>query len=244
MFAGPPTATNPDGPRIIDDCPPCEPGVLSRLPNLWTTAGRIGTAAGTFVYPPTCAHCAKGLEQWSAGRLCETCRGTLACNIARACLRCGAPVGPGVSSEAGCQHCRKDRFAFDRVWALGVYEGELQRACVRAKEPFAAPLAAGLADLLVDAWEPQLRFEEIDLIVPVPHHWTHRLTRQHLTPETIGGVLSHRLKVAFSAHILGKVRRTPARIVLAASAASAEPPTGFSFMSRGPADRGARAARG
>lgn len=177
----------------------------------------IGTVAADFLYPPACVRCGAAItsapdnEQGGVARFCADCHELLRCRIERACLVCGAPVGPYLATPAGCQHCRGDDFAFERVFTLGVYEAELKRACLRIKEPFQDSLAAGLTELLADAWEEVLAAAEVDVIVPVPHHWIERLARRHRPPLTMGRVLARRLKVPCSTHILTKARRTPAQ---------------------------------
>ncbi len=197
--------------RIISRPYRSDPAVPASLTKLRSIASRLGGAVEAFVYPPLCARCGSSQGQTSECRLCGSCRELLACRLKNVCERCGAPVGPHLPTRTGCRHCRHDSFAFERVWALGVYEGELQRACVRTKQPFEEALTAGLAELLLDAWEGPIRFEEPNLIVPVPHYWMDRLAHRQHAPVTMGRMLSRRLKVPFSAHILSKVRRTPAQ---------------------------------
>lgn len=119
-------------------------------------------------------------------------------------------MGPHLQTW-GCQHCRNDRFAFERVVALGVYEGTLQSCCRRAKGPTEGPLAAGLSELLWEAQEAVFTTALIDVVIPVPHHWWERTTRRHLPPVTVGRVLARRLSIPMAPHILAKRRRTSAQ---------------------------------
>lgn len=187
--------------------------MTSVLRTIRTSAADLGRSAVEFVYPPACVACGgelSGCEEglFSRQRFCDTCYGRLRCRIERACLSCGAPVGPHLQGWK-CRHCRKDDFAFERVLALGVYESALKSACQRAKEPHGGPLTAGLSELLYEGQEAALGEADIDLIVPVPHHWWERLTQRHLSPVTIASVLSRRLSIPQGTHILAKRRRTP-----------------------------------
>lgn len=141
-------------------------------------------------------------------RFCVRCRDKLRCRIEHACLSCGAPVGPNLQGWK-CRLCRKDDFAFDGVVALGVYESDLKAACQRAKEPYGAPVAAGLSELLFEAHEATFTAAELDVVIPVPHHWWERLTQPHRPPMTMAGVISRRLSIPMATHILAKRRRTP-----------------------------------
>lgn len=189
---------------------------------------RLGRDAADFVYLRRCLHCRGPLpeacdrfgkaQDTSAGRrFCPDCFELLSCVIERACLRCGAPVGPYLDTSEGCRHCRKDTFHFDRVFSLGVYEGPLRECCTRAKQPSEEPLTAGLTELLFDAHANQVSKLRIDVVVPVPHHWTERIVRRRSPPETMSRVLARRLMVPEFVHILAKSRRTPAQSSLTPS---------------------------
>jgi predicted amidophosphoribosyltransferase len=175
-----------------------------------------------FVYPPACAHCSVSLnvedhERPRWWRLCRSCALSLSAPVPNRCARCSAPVGPYLDTTAGCTHCRGDRFAFARAVSLGVYEGALRGACLSAKGPRGGPLATGLAELLWSQVGHELDACGIDLVVPIPHHWTSRLWHSHFPPVSISRALSRRLKARWHGHILAKVRRTPCQVSLSAT---------------------------
>lgn len=179
-------------------------------------------SAVDFVYPPACAQCRRSLDsgeldQQRWRRLCEGCAHSLAAPVPHRCVRCSAPVGPYLDTTSGCVHCRGDRFAFERAVSLGIYEGSLRQACLAAKGPGGGPLATGLAELLWAQAGRQLSAAGIDLVVPVPHHWTSRLWHAHFPPVSISRVLARRLKARWHGHILAKVRRTPSQVSLSAT---------------------------
>jgi predicted amidophosphoribosyltransferase len=175
-----------------------------------------------FLYPPACTLCEQvlpsvlvsGERDAVAMRLCAACRVALAPRAGDRCVRCDAPVGPYLDTSRGCIHCRSDRFAFERVLSLGVYEQRLRQAILSAKEPGGAPLATALAELLWQTQGPALATAAIDVVVPVPHHWTERLTHPHLPPATLAVTLARRLRVACNRHRLRKIRRTPQQSTL------------------------------
>ncbi|QDU35905.1 DNA utilization protein GntX [Maioricimonas rarisocia] len=175
-------------------------------------------AAQDFVFPPACVYCAKPLAgSRRAGKptgtrhICGTCRLALAGQGGPACLRCGAPVGPNVRIDAGCIHCRDDRFAFAAVAALGVYAGPLKSACLAAKESGGGALMAALGELLWERHRELISGWNAECILPVPHHWMTRLWTGQLPPVVLAHRLGRRLKVPVAGHILRKVRRTPAQ---------------------------------
>src|SRR5207244_549737 len=101
----------------------------------------------------------------SPAPFCETCRRGLLATRGLACVRCGATIGPYLDPNVPCSFCRDERFAFERVIRLGVYDDVLRTACLRAKTSAAEPLAAGLADLLWECESEALRNARIDVVV-------------------------------------------------------------------------------
>jgi ComF family protein len=141
-------------------------------------------------------------------RLCTGCRDAAIGPASDRCRRCAAPVGPFLDTQQGCFLCRRDRFHFESVIRLGVYENELRVMCLAAKRPGGEELAAALAETLWTEEGLTLLSAQPDLIVPVPHHWRESLLSAPKVPETLASVLSSRLRVRWSTSILAKVRRT------------------------------------
>ena len=166
-----------------------------------------------FLLPPTCVWCGTDLAHeagdGATGEFCSTCRLRLTQERDPQCHVCAGPVGPNLDTSRGCGHCRTDRFAFERVFALGVYHDDLRTACIDAKQPFAGPLAAGLVHLLQERVGNEVKSLGIDLVIPIPHYWTERLLRSHLPPVTQSSAWSRFLMVPVDGHILAKQRRTP-----------------------------------
>ena len=166
------------------------------------------SAALDFVYPPECLLCGVEIDE---GRptFCEPCQSKLKPRLTDECIRCGAPVGPYADLTKGCGQCRRESFAFDRVVRLGVYDGEMRLACLRAKATGGSSVARALAEVLVA--EKRKVFEElsIDIAVPIPEHWTRRFLHSHYAAETVSREISSQLHVDWSRTLLTKLRRTP-----------------------------------
>jgi predicted amidophosphoribosyltransferase len=92
---------------------------------------------------------------------------------------------------------------------MGVYDSQMRLASIRAKAAGGASLARGLANALVDQKRSQFDDRNLDLIVPIPEHWTRRLLHPHYAAETISRQIARRLFVSWSRKILRKSRRTP-----------------------------------
>jgi predicted amidophosphoribosyltransferase len=168
--------------------------------------------AADFVYPPACRLC--DCELPAATRdgdpklFCASCERELLASHGLACLACGASIGPGLDPKLPCMFCRDERFAFEGVIRLGVYDGELRTACLSAKGSGAEALAAALAELTWQANESEFAAADIDVVVPVPQFWAQRFIRRQHAADTVAEVWARRLQVPIATHILRKVRWT------------------------------------
>lgn len=172
---------------------------------------RIARAGVDFTYPPVCPLCYQEVgcgSERPVGGFCPKCWNGLTAPRSAACLRCGANIGPNLDPLAGCAFCRDEGYAFDGVYRLGVYDQLLRQACLHAKGRSAEPLAAGLAEVTWFFESAALEAEVIDVVMPIPQHWTHGLFRAHHAADTVAEVFARRLQVPLDSHILRKVRRT------------------------------------
>jgi ComF family protein len=164
-------------------------------------------AAVDFVFPPACPFCRREL---AAGEdLCDPCREELAGSLPDVCLRCSAPVGPHLHTGQGCIHCRGDSYAFDRALAIGAYDARLRLACLQAKRDSSGRIVRALTDLMFGRWQAELNALNVDVIVPVPAHWTSRFLRAAAPAEAVALRLARLLRRPCDLHTLRKRRRTP-----------------------------------
>ena len=171
-------------------------------------ASPLWAAALDFVYPPECLSC--GTELGCADcAFCEDCRNKLKPRFAEECPRCGAPVGQFTDLTDGCGQCRQEKFAFDRVVRLGIYEGEMRLACLRAKARGGNSIARGLAATLIQEKRELFNSLSIDLVIPIPEHWTRRFLHSHYAAETLSREVADRLPARWGRNVLSKLRRTP-----------------------------------
>ncbi len=165
-------------------------------------------AALDFVYPPECLLCGDEVDS-SGPAFCGKCQSKIKPRLKDECPRCGAPVGSYADLTDGCGQCRRESFAFDRVIRLGIYDGDMRQACLRAKARGGSGLSRGLAASLVN--EKRSLFEQLapDLVVPIPEHWTRRLLHSHYAAETVSREIARQLHVRWTRTTLTKIRRTP-----------------------------------
>jgi predicted amidophosphoribosyltransferase len=169
-----------------------------------------------FVFPPQCPLCGLELQRFGSdaerdaiANVCPACVQEVAPPPGDRCRRCCAPVGPHLDTSAGCIHCIGDPYAFERVYALGVYRDRLRTAVLSAKQEGGVAAAAALAHMFCEREQVEMQALHIDAVVPVPHHWLERVGRRHLTPVTLSRVIAARLQTRWRGDALKKIRLTP-----------------------------------
>lgn len=184
-------------------------GALLRF---WSSVTAGVAAAGDglagVVLPESCPLCGRPTPPEAAGSACVDCSRALP-QVERYCRRCSAPIGPFLDPEVPCGFCLRDRLSFAGAFTADEYKDAVRSAVLAAKRPGGRRAAAWLAERLWERRGGEIAGCGIDLVVPVPQHWTRRLVAPHNTAELIGRRLAGRLNVRFSRHVLLKVRRTP-----------------------------------
>jgi ComF family protein len=183
-------------------------GSKFRFARSFYAAGRkVARTSIDLIYPPQCVFCSCPLERPAAIALCEQCTSELAPVGPVQCRRCAATINP-LEFGDDCVRCRGERFRFERVLALARYSGSLRDAVLRMKLSHAEPLMMAMGRLLVERFGDELKLQKIDVVVPIPMHWTRRLVRGTNSPELIGQVVASELGMEFAARALRRKRRT------------------------------------
>jgi ComF family protein len=177
---------------------------------------RMGDSATNLVFPPQCASCLEEMESAGDVLLCAACRELLVDDANTPCPRCAAPLPKHLHEARNCPHCRNDKFAFSRVAALGAYEGSLQEAVLRMKQPLAEPLTMALAKLLADRLARVLD-EPPDFAAPIPMHWSRRLIRGYNGPDLLSETIARRLRIPYFTDVLRQRRLRSRQHVLTAA---------------------------
>lgn len=131
----------------------------------------LGQALLDFVYPPLCLHCQVSLSE-SGPLLCLTCAELL--SLLEVKGRCGRCFEQSGDTPHSCRSCRTQRATPGPLAAALPCYGpavSLIKAVDRRSQVY---LAKGLASFMV-AQIDRLNWPVPDLVVPVPHHWSHRL---------------------------------------------------------------------
>ena len=99
------------------------------------------------------------------------------------------------------------RFWFSSVQAVGLYDGLLRDGVLRMKKAHEEALTLTMGRLLAET----VRFAapvEPDLVVPVPMHWTRRLTRGTNPPEVLAEIVASPRRIPVASDLLRCRRKT------------------------------------
>ena len=156
-----------------------------------------------FVFPPECIVCEKPLDE-SALYYCDTCR-DLAADI-------DSPICPVCRNEIesvikGCKICRGEA-PISILWGCGGFD-QFYRAVVHAlKYEGLIPLASMMSEILFSRICDGSNRPPIDMIVPIPLHWTRRRKRGFNQSEKIAEALGRKLEVPVASKVLTRVKKT------------------------------------
>lgn len=162
------------------------------------------------VFPSICSLCGKDIDALPGDPLlCGACCDDLRSIEGDACPQCARPLPAGMANGAAtCPVCRRTRFRFERTFALGAYSGLLREAVLRMKRLHNEHVTLALGGLLariLTAWPDH---STVDLVTPVPMHWTRRLLRGVNNPEILVEGLRQTLGIRVAGHLLSNRRKT------------------------------------
>ncbi len=137
----------------------------------------------SLVYPPCCFLCLRVLAESGsfnsrdADQDCD-CVNQICGNLSDRCFKCGANTSPNNPFGNECVLCRNFKFHFERAIAIGDYRGLLQQSVIRMKRQFDDVMAIQFGRLMGNLLEKFDVSNDLDLIVPIPIHWSKRLRRK------------------------------------------------------------------
>ncbi len=157
------------------------------------------------LWPAVCTNCGESISETDQG-LCGKCWSQLLdCTGGDYCRRCGRDVSGYGMIEGVCPDCQGREIHFDRISRAGVYDASLKEMILSFKNG-RTELDKVLGHLAGSAMTGSGFRDRIEMIVPVPLHWSRRFARGY--NQSI--VIAKRLKLK-SAKIntdLVRVRRT------------------------------------
>ncbi len=165
--------------------------------------------------------------------LCRRCWDQLlTCTAGDYCPRCGRDASKYGLVAGACAACQQQEIHFDGIARAGVYAEAMQQMILAFKHD-RTELAQVLAPLADAALQGSRFYNDIELLVPVPLHWTRRLLRGYNQSHLIARRLKH--PIARISTDLVRIRRTKAQPVVATAPARARNVAGaFAVRERHP----------
>jgi len=170
------------------------------------------------LWPAVCVNCGQDVAT-EDDHICRTCWDQLlTCTAGDYCPRCGRDASRYGLVAGTCPACQGLEIHFDGIARVGVYTEALQRMILAFKHD-RTELVPLLARLARAVFEASSFYNDVDLFVPVPLHWTRKLARGYNQSHLIAKRLAH--PTARICTDLVRIRRTTAQPIAATPAARA-----------------------
>lgn len=141
-------------------------------------------------WPATCLNCHRSICE-TEQNLCKNCWNELiVCTGSDYCPRCGRDASIAGRIEGSCPDCQGKEIYFDGIARAGIYAHGLQEMILAFKNG-KTELDSTLGFLAASALQGSSFYKEIDVLIPVPLHWTRRLKRGYNQSKIIAGRLNH-----------------------------------------------------
>ena len=114
----------------------------------------------------------------------------MACTAGEYCPRCGRDASRYGLVAGSCPACQGLEIHFDGIARAGVYADALQQMILAFKHD-RTELAPTLGSLVDAVFQGSPFYSDIDLLVPVPLHWTRRLRRGYNQSHLLTRQLTH-----------------------------------------------------
>jgi ComF family protein len=168
---------------------------------------QIGRAVVDGVLPPRCLACGAVVGEPDA--LCGPCWRALSFFAPPWCAVCGLPFPHPMGEGAVCADCARGRSSWERARAVLRYDKHSRRLVLALKHGDHTHLARALGGWMRRSGGDI--FDGVDLLVPVPLHWTRLFSRRY----NQAGLLAHAIHAAGGPPVapdwLVRRRRTPSQ---------------------------------
>ncbi len=169
------------------------------------------------VFPRVCAFCEKEEAGPKESFICLKCR-SLPKAVQRVrppyCKVCGMEYDGAITVDFACSNCMDLDLEFDSAQAAAHFKGLVRETVHRFKyqghewfEPF-------LAELLIEAAMPELKFAPADVVTPIPLHPNKKRLRGFNQAERLAERLAKAVDLPHDPGMLARVRETEPQALL------------------------------
>jgi competence protein ComFC len=160
-----------------------------------------------FIYPQSCYLCEKTLEN---SGLCSSCFIKLQQSHRYSCDMCGVEL----KIEGRCLPCLSNPKAFDSVSYVYVYNAEVFKLINGFKNHDRLYLLKFLSNLLAKKFLEKDITNKVDIIIPVPIHYSKLIKRKYNHSALLGNRLGKKIKKICKTQILQKSKKTKDQMTL------------------------------
>ena len=170
------------------------------------------------LWPAVCINCRETIAETDGG-LCRNCwDDLLECTGGDYCRRCGRDASKFALIDGACGDCQTGGLAFDRIARAGVYAKSLKDMIIGLKRG-RTELDLALGSLADSALQGGGFSGEIEFFVPVPLHFSRRLSRGYNQSLILAKKLRHD-KAKINTDLV-RIRRTKFQPTMQSAAARA-----------------------
>ena len=171
------------------------------------------------IWPAVCINCGESICETDKD-LCQKCWSqVLACTGTDYCSRCGRDASKFAIVKGNCPNCQGKKFHFDSIARGGIYSQALQEMILALKKG-RTELVSIISFLNNSTLEGSSFYNDIELFVPVPLHWSRRLARGYNQSLLLAKKLKHP-KAKISNNLI-RIRRTKLQPAMASPTARAK----------------------
>ncbi|MBI9018912.1 MAG: ComF family protein [Phycisphaerae bacterium] len=165
------------------------------------------------LFPGICRHCGGDLDG-SDTILCPDCWQGLRQSMSHSyCPTCGKDIGKFELVDDRCHRCKDKRPMISRFGRLGRYDLTLRELILKLKYQKRSTLEGVFGQLLASVLISDPYYTDVDILIPVPMHWTRKFIRSFNQTDIVAIELKKQMKKQ-GRHLkinydLVRTRRTP-----------------------------------
>lgn len=179
------------------------------MQTIFSLVGKASLAAVNTLLPWRCEGC--GVMTQTRG-VCGNCFSQLVLITQASCVSCGLPFLVSMADGAQCLRCRQSPQVLKQLKAVFVYNTKSRLMVLRFKHRRSFALLPFFVHLLCQRAQTMLK--KIDLIAPVPLHWTRLLKRRFNQSGLLADQLAKKTSKPSVPALLKRVVRTPSQGML------------------------------
>ena len=159
--------------------------------------------------------------------ICKDCLNSVAFISHPVCVRCGKPFLTEATRDHVCGNCLTQEPYFNRVRALGRYEGALETIIHNLKYKQKFSMVNLLNVLLEHKHNHAIAFPSYDLLIPVPLHRSRLRQRGFNQTVIVGNILKKKYRLPLHTNILQRIAPTRSQVTLPVKARKANMQNAF-----------------